>query len=423
MLQLIEDWLVQQNLDTDTALILARLIAYALVILASILADLVARRVILSAVRRLIQRSKTNWDDVLLRRKVFTKLAHVAPALVLYLLIPLALDGYPRLISLHMSAVLIYMILVGVLAVDSLLNAIHDIYSTFEVSKEIPIRSFVQVLKIVLYFLSGIFVISIILDRTPLYFLSGLGALTAVFMLIFRDAILGFVAGIQLTANRMVSQGDWLEMPRYGADGDVLEVSLTIVKVQNWDKTITTIPTYALISESFKNWRGMQESGGRRIKRSIHIDMSSIRFCTEEMIKRFSQIQYISEYVDTKRVELAEYNRSSDVDESSLANGRRMTNIGTFRAYIRSYLRNHPMINQDMTFIIRQLDPGEFGLPIEIYVFCKDVRWAHYEAVQADIFDHLLAVVPEFDLRVFQNPASGDFQALFARISRPASDR
>ena len=420
MLQLIENWLVQQNLDAGTARILARVAAYALVIVASIVADFMAKRAFLTMVKRLIQRSKTNWDDAFLGRKVFSKLSHAAPALVLYLLIPLALDGYPRLISLHMSAVLIYMILIGLLVVDSLLNAMHDIYVTYEVSREIPIKSFVQVLKMVLYFISGIFVISILLNRTPLYFLSGLGALTAVLMLVFRDAILGFVAGIQLTANRMVSQGDWLEMPRYGADGDVLEVSLTTVKVQNWDKTITTIPTYALISESFKNWRGMQESGGRRIKRSIHIDMSSITFCTEEMIKRFSLIQYISEYVDTKRDELAEYNRSSNIDDSSLANGRRMTNVGTFRAYIQAYLRNHPMINQDMTLIVRQLDPGEFGLPIEIYVFCKDVRWANYEAVQADIFDHFLAVVPEFDLRVFQNPASSDFQALSTNIRAPA---
>ena len=420
MLQLIENWLVQQSLDAGTAYILARVAAYALVIVASIVADFMAKRAFLTMVKRLIQRSKTNWDDAFLDRKVFSKLSHAAPALVLYLLIPLALDGYPRLTSLHMSAVLIYMILIGLLVVDSLLNAMHDIYVTYEISREIPIKSFVQVLKLVLYFISGIFVISIILNRTPLYFLSGLGALTAVLMLVFRDAILGFVAGIQLTANRMVSQGDWLEMPRYGADGDVLEVSLTTVKVQNWDKTITTIPTYALISESFKNWRGMQESGGRRIKRSIHIDMSSITFCTEEMIKRFSLIQYISEYVDTKRDELAEYNRSSNIDDSNLANGRRMTNVGTFRAYIQAYLRNHPMINQDMTFIVRQLDPGEFGLPIEIYVFCKDIRWANYEAVQADIFDHFLAVVPEFDLRVFQNPASSDFQALSTNIRAPA---
>lgn len=236
-------------------------------------------------------------------------------------------------------------------------------------------------------------------------------------MLVFKDVILGFVAGIQLTANRLVAQGDWIEMPRYGADGSIVEVTLTTVKVQNWDKTITTVPTYALISQSFKNWSGMEKSGGRRIKRALHIDMNSIRFCSEEMIQRFSRIQYIAAYVETKRAELADHNQSSSVDDSSLANGRRMTNIGTFRAYIEAYLSNHPMVSQEMTFLVRQLAPGEHGLPIEIYVFCTDVRWAPYEAIQADIFDHILAVLPEFDLRVFQSLSGGDLQAFTTRTN------
>ena len=231
-------------------------------------------------------------------------------------------------------------------------------------------------------------------------------------MLVFRDSILGFVAGIQLAANRMVSVGDWIEMPAYGADGDVLEVALTTVKVQNWDKTITTIPTYALISESFKNWRGMSESGGRRIKRSVSIDMSSIKFCDLEMLERFEKIQYISGYIEQKKNELKDFNRAMSVDTASLVNGRRMTNIGTFRAYVQAYLQNHPKINKDMTFLIRQLPPTENGLPIEIYVFSNDKVWANYEAIQADIFDHVLAVVPEFDLRVYQNPTGADFRIL-----------
>ncbi len=417
MLQLIENWLGQQNLDAATALVLTRILAYVFVIFLSVLANLVAKRVILSVVRSLVSRSRTDWDDVLVQRRVFTKLSHLAPALVLYTLMPLALEGYDLITSLHISAALLYIILVGVLVIDSFLNAAHDIYGTFEISREVPIKGFLQVLKILLYLVSGIFVLSIILNRTPFYFLSGLGALTAVLMLVFKDTILGLVAGIQLTANRMVAEGDWIEMPRYGADGSILEVTLTTVKVQNWDKTITTVPTCALISESFKNWSGMQESGGRRIKRALYVDMSSIRFCSEEMIKRFSSIQYISEYVEKKRTELAEHNRTAEVDDSSLANGRRMTNIGTFRAYVEAYLKNHPMVSSEMTFIIRQLAPGEHGLPIEIYVFCKDTRWAHYEAAQADIFDHILAVLPEFDLRVFQSPSGSDFQA----FTNPAS--
>lgn len=419
MLELIENWLVEQNLDATAALVLARIIAYFFVISLSVLANFVAKRLIVSVVKSLVSRSRTTWDDALVQRRVFSKLSHLAPALVLYTGMPLALEGYGLLTSLHSSAALIYMILVAVLVFDSLLNAVQDIYGTYEISREVPIKSFLQVLKLVMYFVSGIWILSIILDRTPLYFLSGLGALTAVLMLIFKDAILGFVAGIQLTANRMVAPGDWIEMPRYGADGDVVEMTLTTVKVQNWDKTITTIPTYALISESFKNWRGMQQSGGRRIKRAIHIDMNSIRFCTEEMIGRFSKIQYISKYVETKRAELTEYNRSAKVDDSSLANGRRMTNIGTFRAYVQAYLQNHPMVSQEMTLIIRQLAPGEHGLPIEIYVFCTDIRWAHYEAIQADIFDHILAVLPEFDLRIFQNLSGSDFQAFTTRSTSP----
>ncbi|MEE8349879.1 MAG: mechanosensitive ion channel domain-containing protein [Acidobacteriota bacterium] len=417
MLEFIQNWLIEQNLDAEAALVVTRIIAYLFLILLSVAANFVAKRVILSMVRSLVSRSQTGWDDVLVERRVFSKLSHLAPALVLYTLMPVALEGYARLTSFHASAALIYMILVGVLVVDSILNAVHDIYGTYAISREVPIKSFLQIFKIVLYFVSGIFVLSIILDRTPLYFLSGLGALTAVLMLVFKDTILGFVAGIQLTANRMVAQGDWIEMPRYGADGDVLEVTLTTVKVQNWDKTITTVPTYALISQSFKNWRGMEQSGGRRIKRSVHVDMNSIQFCDEEMIGRFSRIQYIAEYIETKREEMAEHNRSSNVDNSSLANGRRMTNIGTFRAYVQAYLKNHPKVSREMTFLVRQLAPGEHGLPIEIYVFSTDKRWAHYEAIQADIFDHILAVLPEFDLHVFQNPSGNDFQALTSPAS------
>jgi miniconductance mechanosensitive channel len=210
----------------------------------------------------------------------------------------------------------------------------------------------------------------------------------------------------------MVSHGDWIEMPKYGADGDVLEVTLTTVKVQNWDKTVTTIPTYALISESFKNWRGMQESGGRRIKRAVNIDINSIRFCDEKMLERFEKIQYIAEYIEQKKAELEAFNTAIKVDNTSLVNGRRMTNVGTFRAYVQAYLLNHPMISKEMTFLVRQLQPTEYGLPIEVYVFSKDKVWANYEAIQADIFDHILAVVPEFDLRVYQNPSGSDFRGL-----------
>jgi miniconductance mechanosensitive channel len=239
---------------------------------------------------------------------------------------------------------------------------------------------------------------------------ASLGTLTAVLMLVFKDAILGLTAGIQLTTNKMLAIGDWLEMPKYGADGDVLEITLTTVKVQNWDRTITTIPTYALISDAFKNWRGMSESDGRRIKRSLFLDLNTIRFCDEPLLKRLSRIQLIQEYVDRKKEELAEYNKQSKVDDSCLVNGRRMTNVGTFRAYITAYLKRHPMVNQEMTLLVRQLEPTPKGLPIQIYIFSKEKRWVPYEDIQSDIFDHLLAVLPEFDLRVFQSPSGVDMR-------------
>ena len=243
-------------------------------------------------------------------------------------------------------------------------------------------------------------------------FFSGLGAFTAVLLLIFRDSILGLVAGIQLMSNQMVRIGDWIELPKHHADGDVIDVSLTTVKIRNRDKTISTVPTYALVSESFRNWRGMSESGGRRIKRAVHIDVTSIAFCDAAMLDRFKRIQFITEYVERKRAEVEQHNRESKVDTSVLINGRHLTNIGTFRAYLVAYLRNHRQIRQDTTSLVRQLPVTEHGLPIEIYVFSADQVWANYEAIQADIFDHVLAVLPLFDLRAFQNPTGADVRAL-----------
>ena len=410
MLELLQNWLLSYGLGEYLVFYLARGVAVAGVLALSLIANFVAKRYIVSALTYVISKSKTKWDDAVVRQRALNRLAHLAPALVIYVLTPVALEGLDAVINVVRGGVLIYMIIIMMLVLDSLLNTVEDIYQNFRASKEIPIKGFIQVLKLLVYFLATIFIISILLDKTPVYLLSGIGALAAVMMLVFRDSILGFVAGIQLAANKMVAVGDWIEMPKYGADGDVLEVALTTVKVQNWDKTITTIPTYALISESFRNWRGMAESGGRRIKRAVNIDMSSIRFCDEEMLVRYEQIQYIAEYIDRKKHELEEFNQSTNVDLASLANGRRMTNIGTFRAYVVAYLRNHPMINLEMTFLVRQLPSNQYGLPIEIYVFSRDQVWSNFEAIQADIFDHILAVVSEFDLRVYQNPTGADFR-------------
>ncbi|MFQ5588391.1 MAG: mechanosensitive ion channel family protein [Nitrospiria bacterium] len=419
MIGFLTNTLLQFEIQPETAALFARGLAIALVLLLSITANFLTKRMLLSGLFYLISRSKTQWDDALLKHRVFDHLAHFAPAIVLTLLAPLALEGHSQWITITTNGLNIYMIIVGVLTLNALLNAVTTIYQSLEISKEIPIKAFIQALKIVIYLLALIFLISALLDKTPLYLLSGLGAMTAVFMLIFRDAILGFAAGIQLTANKMVAPGDWIEMPKYGADGDVIEVTLTTVKVQNWDKTIANIPTYSLISESFKNWRGMSESGGRRIKRAIYIDVNTIQFCTEQMIEKFSKIRPITAYISGKIKELERYNTTHRLDDTSIVNRRRLTNIGTFRAYAIAYLKNHPQIHQDMTFLIRQLAPTEHGLPIEIYVFCRDTVWANYEAIQADIFDHLLAAVPEFGLSVFQNPSGNDLGRLAENRAEP----
>ena len=417
MLNPIRDWLLQQGLGDQTAGVLTTLVEIALVIALAAIADAVAKRLVVRGLEKLVGRTTTAWDDIIVERRLLHRLSHLAPALVIYIFALPVLDGYDFWIVLVRRASLIYMLLVTLLAIDSLLNAAVDILRSSTFSRELPVKSVVQVLKLVLYSIGAIAVVSLIIGQSPSLLLGGLGAMTAVLMLIFRDPILGLVAGIQLSANQMVARGDWIEMPKYGADGDVLEVALTTVKVQNWDKTITTIPTYALITESFKNWRGMSKSGGRRIKRAINIDMSSIRFCDQEMLERFSKIQYITEYLETKRQEISSWNAERNVDASDPLNGRQLTNVGTFRAYIVAFLRNHAMIHQEMTFLVRHLAPTEHGLPIQIYVFSRDQVWSNYEAIQADIFDHILAIAPAFDLRVYQSPSGGDVRELLGTIS------
>jgi len=408
-----QDWLVESGMSGTVVLWITIAAGLFVTVVLALLANFITKFVILRIVHHFIKRSRTTWDDVLIEKKVFSKLSHLAPAIVIYAMAPLVFEAYPTASEAMRLVSQIYIVMVALLVIDSFLNAVVEICRRYEFSRKIPIRGFIQVVKIVLYFLGGIFILSLIVSEGPAKILAGMGAMTAILMLVFKDSILGFVAGIQLSVNKMVHVGDWIEMPKYGADGDVIDITLTTVKVQNWDKTISTIPAYALIADSFKNWRGMSESGGRRIKRSIYIDMNSIRFCDEKMLDKFKKFQHIVDYIETMKKEVAEFNAANDVDESELINGRRLTNVGTFRAYIAAYLKNHPKVNQDMTFLIRHLEPTPQGLPIQIYVFCKDQRWANYEAIQADIFDHILAVVGEFGLRVFQHPSGADFNSEF----------
>ena len=402
MLSVFESWLVNQGIEAGVAAIATTATGILVVVILAVVANLVAKRLLLRAVVGLAGRTETNWDDVLTERRVFHRLARIAPALVVYFFAPAVLGADSSATRFVTAGCLLYSVVVVVSVLDGLLNATVDIVRASPVGRRLPLTSFAQVAKLVLYGVAIIVALSVLIGESPALLLSGLGVMTTVLMVVFKDAILGFVAGIQLSANRMVAPGDWIEMPKYGADGDVLEVALTTVKVQNFDKTITTVPTYALISESFKNWRGMSESGGRRIKRAINIDMSSIRFCDDAMLERLSKIHYMADYLAEKRGEIETWNATHEGEPATSLHPRRLTNIGTFRAYVVAYLRHHPKIHPQLTFLVRQLAPTDHGLPIEIYVFSTDQNWINYEGIQSDIFDHLLAVVPQFGLRVYQ---------------------
>jgi miniconductance mechanosensitive channel len=393
--------------------ILLRTALVALVILGlSWLADFITKKLILRGIRTVAARSKTKLDDILIERGVFRRIAHIVPALIVYFTAAFVFKDYPVFENIFERLALVYIVIMVLLAIDSFLNALHAIYLTMPVSEGRPIKGYVQVVKIIVYFIAIILIISILMKESPKVLLGGLGAMAAVLLLVFRDTILGFVASIQLAGNKMVSPGDWIEMPSHGADGDVIDISLNTVKVQNWDKTITTIPTYTLVSESFRNWKGMEESGGRRIKRSIRIDMNTVRFLDRETADKLKKIYLLRDYIETRQEEIRKYNEEHDFDATVLVNGRRMTNLGTFRIYVEQYLKNHPKVHKGLTMMVRQLQPTETGLPIEIYAFSNDQAWVNYEAIQADIFDHILAVVPEFGLRVYQQPSGVDFQAL-----------
>lgn len=403
--------LAEWGLDPFYAKWLAYAIATVAILAVCFVANWVTKKIVLRLITMFITKNKVTWDDAFVERRVFQKLSHIVPAVILYYASDLYAD-FPTVEMLIEKAAVIYILLVVLFSLSAFLSALNDIYNTYEISKTRPIKGILQVVKIVFFFIGGIVIIATLINQNPFILLGGLGALSAVLLLVFQNAILGLVAGIQLTANDMVRVGDWIEMPKYNADGDVLEITLTTVKVQNWDKTITMIPAAAFINDSFKNWRGMQETGGRRIKRSVYIDVSSIRFCDDEMLERFRKIQYLRDYIDRKEKELEAYNREHNIDPSSVVNGRRLTNIGTYRIYIQNYLENHPLIHKGLTTMVRQLAPGEHGLPLEIYAFTSDVRWVNYEAIQSDIFDHVLAVAPEFGLRVFQNPTGHDMRML-----------
>lgn len=414
------DWVqtLLNEWDIAGAEVLASVIIAPLILALAVLLHLVMSRIVVRIVAAAAVRTPLKWDETLVRHGVFHRLASIAPGLLVHALAGPWLGEETLAAHMFRVAALLWIVIMGLRTVFALLDGLHEIYDGLPFSRQMPIRSFIQVLKLAASLMALLVGIALLLGRSPALLVSGFGAMTAILMLVFKDPILGFVAGIQLSANRMLAVGDWLEMPRYNADGDVVEISLTTVKIRNWDQTITTVPTYALISDSFKNWRGMQEIGGRRIKRSLFIDMHSVRFLVPEDLARLRKAQLIARYIEDKLVEIERHNRERQIDPASPVNGRHLTNIGTFRAYLLAYLKAHPAIHPGLITMVRQLQPTSDGLPIEIYAFTADTGWIAHEAAQSDIFDHILAVIPEFGLRVFQSPSGSDMRELAAGFRR-----
>jgi miniconductance mechanosensitive channel len=392
---------------------LSQLLGLAVLVIVGWIANIVAGRWMLRLVRGLASRSSNRWDDALVNARFFFRVANLTPVLVIYFGVQ-ALDLHPTLGLVVQRVALASTMLMLALALSSFLDAVQEVYTQLPEFGHRPIGGYLGFIRLASYGISAILAISILMDRSPLIFLSGLGAISAVLLIVFKDTLLSLVASIQITNSRLLHVGDWVELPDYGADGDVVDIALNTVKIQNWDKTITTVPTYAFISSSFKNWSGMSDSKSRRIKRSLFVDITSARFLEPDEIERYSKFSLLRSYFEEKRAVLDVHNTELGRDPKINADIRRLTNFGTLRAYMLNYLRNHPKIHQDRTLIVRQLNPSPEGLPIEVYCFTNDIVWANYEGIQSDIFDHFLAIAPEFGIRIFQNPSGADFANLTA---------
>ncbi|BEM21937.1 hypothetical protein SME04J_03030 [Serratia marcescens] len=410
MQQQITRWLEQFGLEFGG--VMSLLMVLGLIVLISVAIHLVLHRVVLAALQRRGQQSQRVWQQAITQYKLFQRVALLLQGVIISIQATLWLQSGSQTQAVIVTAAQVWILAFTLLSLFSLLDTLLALLRQSPISNQLPLRGIFQGLKLVAAILIGIMIVSLLMGKSPLLLLSGLGAMTAVLMLVFKDPILGLVAGIQLSANDMLKIGDWLEMPKYGADGAVTDIGLTTVKVRNWDNTVTTIPTYALISDSFKNWRSMSESGGRRIKRSLNIDTGSVHFLSEEEQRRLQRNSLLHSYLNVKTQELSQHNQEIAVDLASPLNGRRLTNLGTLRAYLEAYLRAHPRIHQNMTLMVRQLAPTPEGLPLEIYAFTNTTVWAEYESIQADIFDHILAVIDEFGLRVHQTPTGNDLRGM-----------
>ena len=399
----IHDILVDAGVSAPLASVLDEVVSVGLLFLISYLADIFVRFVLYRIFVRFAHFTNNKWDDAFIEHKVIKYLVHIIPGIIFLIATPVAIRSV-FWVNIFQKGAQIFIVLALMKAIHASTKALTDIYTQSKDYSDKPIKVIFQIITVIAYFVGGIVILSIVINKEFTSLFAALGASMAILLLIFKDSILGFVAGWQLSANDMLRQGDWITVPKYGADGDVEEISLYSVKVRNFDNTITTLPPYSLVSESFQNWRGMKESGGRRVKRSVSVDMSTIKFCTPEMLDRFRKVKYLSEYIDKTEAEIAQFNLENGVDNSILVNGRRQTNIGVFRAYLLEYLNRHPEVNHEMTCMVRQLQPTERGIPVELYFFISNKDWVYYESVVSDIFDHVLAIVPQFDLRVFQYP-------------------
>ncbi len=417
----VDEWMYgvlrELGFSVETADVWDRWVVLGFIVAIAFVSDFVCRQLLLRVVKRIVARTKATWDDILFEDRVLRRLCHIVPPVLIYFLLPLAFPPESGMVAFVLKLLLIYVIAVVLRFVNAFLKALHDVPDQKEELQGKPLKGLMQTGQVIAFFVCIILIISILIDKSPARLLAGLGASAAILMLVFKDSIMGLVSGIQLTANDMLHVGDWISMSKYGVNGRVTEVTLNTVKVRNWDNTIVTVPPYLLISDSFQNWRPMQDSGGRRVMRSVNIDMNSVRFCTPEMLDRFRKIRLLKDYIDETERLIAESNEQAGVEnDPEPVNGLHQTNLGVFRAYLERYLRSLAGINQEMMLMVRQLQPTEKGLPVELYFFSKVTEWTVYEKVQADVFDHVLAVIPEFGLRVFQNPAGSDVRDLKGEI-------
>ena len=410
----ITNWFNQKLLNFGTSVSVADYLdnfaVLLIIILLALAVDYICRYILLGAFKKFAKKTTNQLDDLIIEKKIINKGMHIIPSILIFTMLPLA---YPspadkEILVLLQKLCQIYIITVSLLFINSLLNLGVELFHRNDKFKDKPLKGFVQIVQVILFSVGIILLISILINESPSTIFTGIGASAAILMLVFKDTILGFVAGIQLSANDMSRVDDWISMPKYGADGTVIEITLNTVKVKNFDNTISTIPPYALISESFQNWRGMRESPGRRIKRSINLDMNSVKFCTPEMLEKYRKISLLAGYIDDTENKLQTYNQANQIDNTILVNGRRQTNLGVFRAYLQRYLESLPEVNKEMICMVRHLQPTEKGIPMELYFFSSIKDWVIYETIQADVFDHVLAVIPEFDLQIFQELSGSD---------------